>query len=135
MKVGNMQSAYLLVLAALGLTVSAAASAQSDTEAYRASCQACHQPTGLGIQGAFPALKGSPVATGAQLGAITRVLKGKGAMPAFERQLSDAQIAAALTYVRRSWGNRASPVTAADVAAARAGQKREMTGIGHLHQP
>jgi cytochrome c oxidase cbb3-type subunit 2 len=42
-------------------------------------------------------------------------------MPNFSEDLSDADIAAVLTYVRSSWGNHASPLDAALVAAVRAG--------------
>jgi cytochrome c oxidase cbb3-type subunit 2 len=40
-------------------------------------------------------------------------------MPAWAALMSDAEIAAVVTHERTSWGNTASPVTAADVAAAR----------------
>jgi len=40
-----------------------------------------------------------------------------GVMPAWKGQLKDAEIAAVITYIRNSWGNKASAVTAADVAA------------------
>lgn len=44
------------------------------------------------------------------------------AMPAFGtgQPMSDAEVAAVLTYVRSAWGNKASAVTAADVAKERA---------------
>jgi mono/diheme cytochrome c family protein len=38
-------------------------------------------------------------------------------MPAWKGQLKDAEIAAVITYIRNSWGNKASAVTAAQVAA------------------
>ena len=41
------------------------------------------------------------------------------AMPPFGWKLSNRQVADVLTYIRNAWGNRASPVTAADVGAAR----------------
>jgi mono/diheme cytochrome c family protein len=43
-----------------------------------------------------------------------------GAMPAFGTQLSDAEIAALLTYVRSQWGNAGAAVSVAQVAAQRA---------------
>ena len=43
-----------------------------------------------------------------------------GTMAALGDLLDDRQIAAVLTYVRASWGNRASAVTEAEVAAVRA---------------
>ena len=72
---------------------------------YKANCAACHQANGTG-GGPFPALKGSKVAT---TGSITDHLKlvigGKGIMPPFGPQLSDADIAAVVTYERNAWGN------------------------------
>jgi mono/diheme cytochrome c family protein len=41
------------------------------------------------------------------------------AMPAFDWRLSDAQVAAVLTYVRNSWGNAAAAVPASAVADQR----------------
>jgi mono/diheme cytochrome c family protein len=37
-------------------------------------------------------------------------------MPAWKGQLSNGDIAAVITYIRSSWGNKASAVTEADVA-------------------
>jgi mono/diheme cytochrome c family protein len=37
-------------------------------------------------------------------------------MPAWKGNLSDDDIAAVITYIRSSWGNKASAVTAADLA-------------------
>ena len=56
---------------------------------------------------AFPALKGSKIATGPVIGHINIVLHGKTgtAMQAFGNQLTDEQIAAIITYERNSWGN------------------------------
>jgi mono/diheme cytochrome c family protein len=45
-----------------------------------------------------------------------------GAMPVFST-LSDAEIAAVLTYVRSQWGNSAAPVSASTVAAGREATK------------
>jgi mono/diheme cytochrome c family protein len=42
-------------------------------------------------------------------------------MPNFSADLSDADIAAVLTYVRSAWGNHAPPVDVAAVAAVRGG--------------
>jgi mono/diheme cytochrome c family protein len=50
-------------------------------------------------------------------GAIT--VDGKpynGMMPAWKGQLTDADIAAVATYVRKSWGNTGGPITEADLA-------------------
>jgi mono/diheme cytochrome c family protein len=50
-------------------------------------------------------------------------VKGKtynGAMSAWGPAINDEDIAATLTYARSQWGNRAAPVTAAQVRAVRA---------------
>jgi mono/diheme cytochrome c family protein len=88
---------------------------------FLASCSACHQPTGQGIKGAFPPLAGSAFVQGDPATVAALVLNGRGGMPSFRGDLNDARIAAALSYVRSAWGNRAGPITADQVAAARAG--------------
>lgn len=74
-------------------------------QVYNANCAACHQATGAGIPGAFPALVGSPVVMGPQAAQIDILLNGKGAgMPAW-KQLSDVEIASVITYTRNAWAN------------------------------
>ncbi len=89
---------------------------------YLGSCAACHMPTGAGVPGAFPALKGSPVATG-DIGKHTEViLKGVPgtAMAAWAKQLNDLELAAIITYERNAWGNDTGDIVQpADVKAAR----------------
>jgi len=87
---------------------------------YAANCVACHQATGKGVPGAFPALDGSPVVNGPRAEQIKIVVHGRKGMPPF-KQLSDTEIAAAITYTRNSWGNKAKEniVQPAEVLAAR----------------
>ena len=85
-----------------------------------ANCAACHQATGMGIPGAFPAINGSKVATGPIDEHIKIVLHGRPgtAMQAFGKQLSDADIAAVVTYQRNAWDNKVGDmVQPAQVAA------------------
>jgi cytochrome c oxidase subunit 2 len=79
----------------------------SGKQHYLTFCAACHQPTGLGVPGAFPALKDSPLVKGAVSEHLNIVLKGKAgtAMQAFAEQLSAEQLAAIITYERNAWGN------------------------------
>lgn len=87
---------------------------------YEAQCAGCHQPNGEGMEGVFPALAGSSFVTGAVKDVIDVVLNGRGtAMPSFAGDMNDADLAALISYTRSSWGNQASTVTAADVAAQR----------------
>jgi cytochrome c oxidase subunit II len=76
------------------------------------TCAACHGPQGLGVPGAFPALKGGKITTGPVDAHIDMVMKGKPgtAMQAFAAQLGDADIAAVVTYERNAFGNNTGDV-------------------------
>lgn len=86
-------------------------------QVYEANCATCHQADGKG-SGPFPALAGSKIATGSKEGHLHIVLNGKNAMPNWS-SLSDVEIAAVLSYERRSWGNQAELVHPSDVKTAR----------------
>lgn len=117
----------LIALAAAGVMALTGAQAQAadGRQLFLDNCSACHQVTGKGIPGAFPALAGSKVALGPAPAAAGIVLNGKGGMPAFRDDLSDADIAAVLTYVRSAWGNKAPGLTVAVVSPVRRTGKRE----------
>jgi len=85
---------------------------------YDMNCAACHQAAGTGLPPNFPSLVGSKVVNGDAKAHILHTLNGKGLMPPF-KNLKDEEIAAAVSYERQSWGNKASLVQAADVAALR----------------
>ena len=91
-------------------------------EVYGSICVACHQANGKGVPGAFPALDGSPIATGPVDAHINRVMNGKPgtAMAAFKNQMNDVDLAAVITYERNSWGNHTGDVVQpADIKARR----------------
>ena len=92
---------------------------------YVAYCAACHQPTGLGLPPAFPALKGTPFTTeGSTDDHIKIVLNGRSGtgMQSYSKQLSMKQIAAVVTYERNAWGNDTGDIIqASDVKAAAGG--------------
>lgn len=110
-------------------TVSDAAPAimQTGRGIFDAQCGACHQANGAGIERAFARLDGSSnVQQRSPTTVIRAILTGvraqptdrwptPHAMPAFDWKLDDAQIAAVATYIRQSWGNKASSVSANDV--------------------
>jgi len=88
---------------------------------YAANCVACHQATGKGVVGAFPALDGSQIVNGPVDAQIALVLTGKvgTAMPPW-KQLSDTDIAAVITYTRNAWGNHTGEaIQPAQIVAAR----------------
>ena len=92
-------------------------------EIYENLCQACHQPDGRGLENVAPTLVGSALAVGAADVPIRILLHGKegaiGLMPPLGATLTDDQIAASLTYIRRAWGHTASPVDPAAVKKVR----------------
>ena len=95
---------------------------QRGEKVFASNCAACHQATGKGIPGTFPALDGSPVVNGPKAEQINVVLNGRnGKMPSWKTSLSDTEIAAAITYTRNSWSNKAAEniVQPAEVLAAR----------------
>ncbi|MEB4591491.1 cytochrome c oxidase subunit II [Candidatus Thiothrix sp. Deng01] len=79
---------------------------------FTSNCAACHQASGLGIPGVFPALKGSKIVTGDLSAHLETVLNGRPgtAMQAFSKQLTDADIAAVITYERNAFGNNTGDV-------------------------
>jgi len=88
---------------------------------FAQNCVACHQATGMGIPGTFPALNGSKVVNGPKVDQIKLVLNGKPAtaMASF-KHLSDVDLAAVITYTRNSWNNKTGEAIApADIKALR----------------
>lgn len=100
---------------------------------YKEVCQACHQPTGLGMPGQFPALAGSEWVDGSEanekrlVAIILKGLKGpitvKGAtynnqMPGQGPQLNAKKVAAVVTYIRQAWGNKGGEISEAQAASA-----------------
>jgi mono/diheme cytochrome c family protein len=123
-------SASILVSALHVTSGSAIAAAPDGAAIFAANCAGCHQANGTG-GGPFPPLAANPDVTGADTAALlTTVLNGRsgpmlvngktygGAMPPWKGQLSSAQIAAVITYIRSAWGNKAAIVTEDQVAAA-----------------
>jgi mono/diheme cytochrome c family protein/glucose/arabinose dehydrogenase len=103
-------------------------------EIYRNICEGCHGAEGREQPGAAPAIAGAPSVIGAPGVPIRVLLHGKegpiGLMPAHGEILNDAEIAAVLTYIRRSWGQTASPIDPAavqQVRTATADRKRAWT--------
>jgi len=95
-------------------------------EVYKTRCAVCHQANGEGIPGAFPAIKGSPIALGDVGVHIDTIVYGRGgtAMQAFDNQLTEKEIAAVVTYQRNAWGNDTGDVVqASDVNAYKAKQE------------
>ena len=97
---------------------------------YSIYCGTCHQRNGQGASGRFPPLAKTRWVTGDKNLLISIVLKGmegpievngeqfNGTMPQHSF-LGNEEIANVLTYIRESFGNSASAVTAEEVAKVR----------------
>jgi cytochrome c oxidase cbb3-type subunit II len=114
-----------------GRAAPSAGSAAHGETVFTANCAACHQASGEGLPGAFPPLKGNPAVNDADptlhihtviFGAHGLTIGGvsyASQMPPFGPQLSDQDVADVIDYERSAWGNRAPPVSAAEVARVR----------------
>lgn len=122
-------------IALLGLVCAAVASAAdappSGQQLYAQHCLSCHQSDGGGVPNLQPAIAGGTwvqgdaralalfVMTGGFNSAERKDSASHNVMPAF-RHLTDGDLAQILTYIREKFGNGASSVSVADVAAVRA---------------
>jgi glucose/arabinose dehydrogenase/mono/diheme cytochrome c family protein len=97
---------------------------------FATSCSACHQSTGLGMEGLAPPLADSEWVLGPENRIVRVVLHGvKGPIQVNGKKfdlempslgtLSDEQLASILTYVRREWENTGDPVEPATVRSIR----------------
>jgi mono/diheme cytochrome c family protein len=104
-------------------------------QVYQDTCLACHQADGAGVPNMNPSLIKAPLVLGDKAKLIRVVLQGMTGelvvngdtfdkpMPPFSSTLTDQQIADVLTYVRNSFGNKATPISATEVKAIRAKAK------------
>ena len=74
---------------------------------YITNCVACHGPTGAGVTGIFPALAGSDIVLNNKARQIEILMEGVqgAAMASYAEKLAEVDMAAVITYTRRSWGN------------------------------
>ena len=111
----------------------AAALLAQGKRSYDAVCGVCHGPDGTGKPNQAPPLAGSEWVNTRGFGRLAHIpltglngpltVAGKDwnlSMAPMGAGLSDADLAAVLTYIRESWGNKSGPVTADDVKSIRA---------------
>ena len=103
---------------------------KSGAATYLRQCASCHGVDGRGV-GDMPPLAGNPSVLDSDPVSLIRVVlngtmtsdqanapKGPG-MPQFRTFLKDGEIADVISFIRTSWGNRASAATGARVAELR----------------
>lgn len=98
---------------------------------YESHCLVCHQGNGGGVPGLNPPLKDTEYVLGPKPRLLRILIHGSNeglvvggrtysnAMPGFA-MLSDEELALLATYIRNSFGNKASLVEASEVTAIRA---------------
>ena len=99
---------------------------------YTDNCIGCHFATGKGAPEIFPALQGNGLVNGSETTPLISVILNGAEVPStakrpmtlrlqgYADRLSDEEVAELATWLRGAWGNDASAVSAADVAAVRA---------------
>jgi mono/diheme cytochrome c family protein len=93
-------------------------------EIYKNVCLGCHNDDGRGKEKLGGNLVDSPFVTAPDATAAIRILLGGkegtiGLMPPLGPSMSDEDIAATLTYIRRAWGHTATPVDPLNVMEVR----------------
>jgi mono/diheme cytochrome c family protein len=98
---------------------------------YADQCAGCHGDRGQGVAQIYPALAGNRAVTLPSPNNLVKSIIHGGfppttagnprpfGMPPFGQALSDTDVAAVATYVRRSWGHAAAPVSLLEVRRAR----------------
>jgi mono/diheme cytochrome c family protein len=98
---------------------------------YEAQCAQCHGKQGEGTADAFPALAGNRAVTAGNtnnlillvlyggFGPSTAAVPRPHGMPPFVLTLNNAEIAAVISHLRTTWGNRAAPISEFDVNTIR----------------
>jgi mono/diheme cytochrome c family protein len=119
-----------LLMAACATGAEPAGKGDAGEQLYAQHCLSCHQSDGFGVPNLQPAITGGAwvkgevpalamfVMTGGFNSAERKESESHNVMPAF-RHLPDAELAAILTFIRRKFGDGASPVSEADVTAVR----------------
>lgn len=128
----------ITIIALLLISIAAqnpiAASKQRGKKVYDLYCLACHQADGGGVPRMNPPLTKTSYVLGDKKALINIVLKGLDEPIEINGEtytnvmaphdfLKDQEIADVLTYVRNSFGNKASLVSAAEVKVVRAAKK------------
>jgi cytochrome c6 len=117
------------ITAAFAVTAAESTVVADPAQDFLVSCAACHLPTGRGVPPIFPALDGNALVNGDPAALVEVVLAGRNGMPSFRNDLTDQQLAAVISYVRRSWSNDKPPVNAEYIAKIRVLTRNEKVAI------
>jgi mono/diheme cytochrome c family protein len=122
----------------------AAAALAHGKTVYESVCGICHGADGLGKPGVAPPLAGSEWVNAKGFDRLAHIplmgvngpiqVEGKdwsSAMAAMGAALPDEDLAAVLTYIRGSWGNKAAPVSGDDIAKIRSAMPKNPAPMNH----
>jgi mono/diheme cytochrome c family protein len=110
--------------------------AERGAKLYEQHCVQCHGANGEGVAGAYPPLAGNRAVKLPVTANLVQIVLNGGfppatagnprpfGMPPYATILSDADVAAVLSHIRASWGNRAPAVSELSVAQQRGGTGR-----------
>jgi len=98
---------------------------------YAQRCESCHVDSGMGYPPYIPPLAGNPVSVDSDPSSLINiVLNGSSRllvnglpdpyrMPGYRKLLTDDEIGNVVSFMRTSWGNKANPIAANEVAYLR----------------
>ncbi len=104
---------------------------KTGAKVYKDHCESCHQADGTGVPRIYPPLANNQALTMHNAVNPIRVVLNGGfppstegnprpyGMPPFYQDLSDEQVAAVVTYIRKSWGNNAPATWPPEVEKSR----------------
>lgn len=119
-----------IALASMSFTAADKATMERGKQVYIQYCVACHQLDGGGVPGLNPPLEKTTFVLGNKSKLVKIIIKGMNTheeiegetytnvMPPFD-YLKDQQVSDVITYIRNSFGNKATAITPAEVKAAR----------------
>jgi mono/diheme cytochrome c family protein len=105
--------------------------AERGAKVYGDHCVQCHGDKGQGVAGAYPPLAGNRAVTLGVTSNLVQIVLGGGfppatagnprpfGMPPYATVLGDADVAAVISHIRGSWGNKAPPVSELAVSQQR----------------
>lgn len=137
-----MRIIFNLIFLLLFAEQAGAQSAESDqlkkgAEIYYSKCLTCHQQDGSGVPNLNPPLTGTTLVKGSKPDLIKWVLTGTpdqktaldgvyyaNNMPS-QMELTNAELADVLTYIRKNFGNNYSVITESEVQSVRSKLKKD----------
>ena len=127
----TLMNRFFLIIIVLGITyTSNGQDLAKGKKIYETRCLVCHQADGGGVPNMNAPLDGATNVVGNNVARLVRIVKGgyneKIALDGYyynnvmtpNPDFKDEDIANVLSYVRNSWGNKASKITVAQVKAA-----------------